>query len=227
MCTTIENVVECLGKPVVDPYNRRLGYITSFFSDVDGRVKSLEVNFHDEEYKEVAIDRFKISAESIVLMPEYEHRALVTENRLKLIKSRLASLEELYSRKEVPSHVYESLKKRLEEELASVKASAREVKDILRSKLHEIEDQIAEVERAAAALKTSYIAGEISEKPYLTVADMMKKSLETFQKEKDNIKKHLDKIESLEALPIGPAISAQQIKGTEGQQEPMQVVVLG
>jgi DNA-binding FrmR family transcriptional regulator len=234
MCTTIETIGECLGKPVVDPYGRRLGFLVSFYSDVDGKVKSIEVNIGDLEYREVPVERIKVTPEGIVVIPEYEYEATIVENRLKNIKGRLASLEELYSKKEIATHVYDSLKKKLEEELAVVKAKSKEVKDALRNRLHEIEDQVAEVERSMGALKTSYLAGEISEKPYLTALDIMKKSLETLLREKDNVKKHIDKIESLEALPLAPAIGLQQAAGTQQAKttpqsqstQPMNVVVV-
>jgi len=234
MYLTIETIGECLGKPVIDPYGRRIGFLVSFYSDVDGRVKYVEVNIGDYEYREIPVDRIKISPEGIVVIPEYEYEAIIVENRLKNIKGRLASLEELYSKKEIATHVYESLKKKLEEELAAVKAKSKDVKEALRKKLHEIEDQIAEVEKSMGALKTSYLAGEISEKPYLTAIDIMKKSLEILQREKDNVKKHVDKIESLEALPLAPAIGlqqaieTQQVKTTQSSQstQPLNVVVV-
>ncbi|MEM4005050.1 MAG: CdvA-like protein, partial [Desulfurococcaceae archaeon] len=174
-------------------------------------------------------ERIKLATEGVVLIPEYEYDALIVENRLKLIKARLASIEELYSRKEIATHVYENLKKKLEEELTVIKSRSKEVKENLRKRLHEVEEQIAEVEKAIGALKTSYLAGEIQEKPYLTALDIMKKSLEIFLKEKDDIKKHVDKIESLEALPLAPAISLQQSKSSAQStpSQPMNVVVVG
>jgi hypothetical protein len=62
----------------------------------------------------------------------------------------------------------------------------------------------------------------------------MKKSLETLLREKDNVKKHIDKIESLEALPLAPAIGLQQAAGTQQAKttpqsqstQPMNVVVV-
>jgi PRC-barrel domain. len=229
MCTTVETVGECLGKPVFDPYGRKLGHIVSFYSDIDGKIRALEVNLGDLEYKEIPVERIRLTAEGVILMPEHEYEALLVENRLKLIKARLASIEELYSRKELATHVYENLKKKLEEELTAIKSRSKEVKENLRKRLHEIEEQIAEVEKAIGALKTSYLAGEIQEKPYLTALDIMKKSLETFLKEKDEVKKHLDKIESLEALPLAPAISLQQSKEPtqDASKQPMNVVVVG
>ena len=39
---TVEAIENYLGKPVNDPYGRRVGYIVSFYSDPDGRVTALE-----------------------------------------------------------------------------------------------------------------------------------------------------------------------------------------
>lgn len=228
MCTSIEVMNECLGKPVYDPYGRKLGYIVSFYSDVDAKIRSVEINIHDTEYKEIPMERFKLATEGVILMPEYEFNALLVENRLRVVKSRLSSLEELYSRKEIPTHVYENLKKGLDDELAAVKNKAKEVKDLLRRRLHEVEEQLSEVEKAIGALKTSYLAGEIQEKSYLTALDMMKKTLEILVKEKDNVKKHLDKIESLEALPLTTALGVPQQKETtqEKSSQPINVVLV-
>ncbi|MEM4101113.1 MAG: CdvA-like protein [Desulfurococcaceae archaeon] len=227
MYTDIGKLVDVLGKPVVDPYGRRLGYVVSIYSNADGKVTSLEVNYNDVEYKEIPIERFNITAEAVVLIPDHEYKALIVENRLKIIKSRLASLEDLYAKKEVPTHAYEAFKKKLESEIVSVKAMSKEVKDSLRKRIHEVEDQIAEVEKAMAALKTSYLAGEIPEKPYLLAVDIMKKSLEILLKEKESLKKHLDLIESLEVIPLSPAVglATQESKG-QSEDQPMQVVVV-
>ena len=223
----VSKIVDYLGKPVVDPYGRRLGYIVSFYSDADGKVVAVEVNFNDQEYKEVPIERFNFAGDTAVLIPEHEYKAVLVENRLKIIKSRLASLEDLYSKKEIPTHAYELFKKKLESEVVSAKNMAKEVKEALRKRLHEIEDQIAEIEKALAALKTSYFSGEVPEKAYLTAIDIMKKNLEMLSKEKEAIKKHVDLIESLEALPLTPAAGlAGQEKQSSPSEGPIQVVVL-
>jgi len=79
MCTTIETIGECLGKPVVDPYGRRLGYIVSYYSDADGRIKGLEININDVEYREVSIERIQVGQSGIILIPEYEYDAIVVK----------------------------------------------------------------------------------------------------------------------------------------------------
>ncbi len=229
VCESIEKAVECLNKPVTDPYGRRLGFIVGYYSNSDGKVYALEVNFSDFDYKEIPIERFTSSIEGIVLVPEHEYNAMLIENRLRIVKARIASLEDLYSRKEIPVHVYEQFKKRLEEELAKLKSSAREVKEALRRRIHEVESLIAEVEKTMGMLKTSYLSGEIPEKPYLDAINSMKKTLEVLVKEKDSLRKHIDIIESLEALPLTPAIGIKQqenpIINTQ-QNQPVQVVLI-
>jgi len=228
VCESIEKITECINKPVVDPYGRRLGYIVGYYSNSDGRVYALEINFNDSDYKEVSIERFTTSVEGIVLVPEHEFNATQIENRLRIVKARIASLEDLYSKKEIPVHVYEQFKKRLEEELAKLKGAAREVKEALRKRIHEVEDLIAEVEKTMGILKTSYLSGEIPEKPYLDALGSMKKTLEILTREKDSLKKHIDTIESLEALPLTPAIGMKQPEKTPTTQQtqPMQVVLV-
>jgi hypothetical protein len=228
VCETIDKVSECINKPVVDPYGRRLGYIVGYYSNSDGKVYALEVNFNDVDYKEMPIERFTTSVEGIVLIPEHEYNASLIENRLRIVKARIASLEDLYSKKEIPVHVYEQFKKRLEEELAKLKGGAREVKEALRKRIHEVESLIAEVEKTMGVLKTSYLSGELPEKPYLDAIGSMKKTLEILTREKNALKKHIDTIESLEALPLTPAISVKQTEKTPTtqQSQPIQVVLV-
>lgn len=227
MCTDVSKIVDVLGKPVTDPYGRRLGYAVSIFSNADGKVVSLEVNYNDLEHREIPIERFNITPDAVVLIPEHEFKALLVENRLKIIKGRLASLEDLYAKKEIPTHAYEAFKKKLESEIVNIKNMSKEVKDALRRRIHEVEDQIAEVEKAIASLKTSYLAGEIPEKPYLTAVNIMKRSLEILLKEKDALKKHLDLIESLEAMPITSAVGLTvQERTGQSETQPVQVVVV-
>ncbi|MEM4757325.1 MAG: CdvA-like protein [Desulfurococcaceae archaeon] len=229
MSLSVDKVGEYLGKPVNDPYGRRVGYVIGFYSDSDGNVLSFEVSFGDNDFKQISIDRFRFEEGNIILIPEWEYNAIMVDNRLKRIKSRLAALDELYARKEIPAHAYEEYKKKLDENLVKVKEEVKNTKEMLRKRIHDIEDQIVEVEKAMTFLKVSYISGEIYEKPYKTAMDLLRKSLEILSNEKDSVKKHLDRIEALESMPISVMAPGQVGKQPESQlpvKQPMQVVVL-
>lgn len=225
----VEEIDNYLGKPINDPYGRRLGYVIGFYSDHDGNVTALEVSLGDSEFKSVEIGRFRFDSGEIVLLPEWEYAALMLEERLARLKRRMAALEELSAKKDVPRHSYEVFKKMLEESLAKVKEEVKNVKEALIRRMHELEDSIVELERALTSLKVSYLSGEIPEKAYKSSIEQIRKYLEQAESEKESIKKHLDKIEALENQPIDIGIKAGAEQATQQpqQSQPIPVVVVG
>ncbi len=221
----VELIEGYLGKPVNDPYGRRIGHIVSFYSDPDGNVTALEISFGDFEFREVPIDRFNFDGGEIILVPEWEYNAMVIENRLERLRKRITALEDLYAKKEVPRNSYETLKKKLEATLMKAKDDAKNVKEELKKRLVELEDTILELEKAMTSLKVSYLAGEVPDKAYKTAADQIRKHMEHAQLEKENVKKHLEKIEALENQPID--IGTVHVEETPSTQETaLPVVVL-
>jgi flagellar hook-basal body complex protein FliE len=223
----VEDIENYLGKPVNDPYGRRVGHIVSFYSDPDGNVVALEISFGDFEFKEVSIDRFNFDSGEIILVPEWEYEAKKIENRLERLKKRVTALEDLYAKKEIPRHTYEVFKKKLDEALVNAKEESKKVKDLLKKRQYELEDIILELEKAMTSLKVSYIAGEVPDKAYKTAADQIRKHIEHAQLEKESVKKHLEKIEVLETQPvdIGVSTNTSEEKAPE-QNQSLPVVVL-
>lgn len=223
----VEEIENYLGKPVNDPYGRRIGHVVSFYSDPDGNVTALEISFGDFEFEEIGINRFSFENGEIILIPEWEHEAKKIENRLERLRKRVAALEDLYAKKEVPRHTYEAFKKKLDEALMKAKEESKKVKDLLKKRQYELEDIIIELEKALTSLKVSYMAGEVPDKAYKVAADQLRKHLEHAQLEKENVKKHLERIEALENQPvdIGISTSLSEEKAPE-QNQALPVVVL-
>lgn len=225
MSLKVGRVDEYLGQPISDPYGRKLGYIIGFYSNPDGNITSFEVSIGDNEFRELPVDRFKFEGNSIVVLPEWEYNAVVLERRIETLKRRIAALEELNSRKEIPSHAYESFKKRLEESLIALSNESKNIKEMLVKRIHEIEDQIVELEKAITAVKMSYISGEINEKSYKLAMEHLRRNMDILVKEKESVKKHLDKIESLEALPASTLVP-QPVTESKENPQPIPVVVV-
>ncbi len=224
----VDQIDEYLGKPVVDPYGRRLGYVIGFYSDADGKVRSLEVSLGDVEFKQVDIERFRFENGNIVLVPEWEFMAVQLENRILRLKKRIAALEELNARKDLPKHAYDSFKKSLDESLMKVKEDAKNVKEMLRKRIHELEDTILELEKAMTSIKVSYLSGEIPEKAYKAASEQIRRHLESCEMEKESVKQHLDKIEALESQPVDLSIKTTPVPQPQQQPsgQPMPVVVI-
>jgi len=222
----VENIEKYLGKPVNDPYGRRLGHIVSFYSDADGNVTHLEVSLGEVEFKQIPIDRFAFNEGEAVLVPEWEYEAKVVEGRLERLRKRKIALEDLYAKKEIPRHAYDTFKKKLEESLMKAKDEAKKVKDLLKKRQYELEDIILELEKAMTSLKVSYMAGEIPDKAYKTAADQIRKHLDHAQLEKESVKKHLEKIEALEKEPLDIGPVNKEEEKVPSSEQPLPVVVL-
>ncbi len=220
----VEFIENYLGKPVNDPYGRRVGHIVSFYSDADGNVTALEISFGDFDFKEIPIERFTFDGGEVILTPEWEFDAKTIENRLERLRKRATALEDLYAKKEIPRHAYEAFKKKLDEALMKAKEEAKEVKANLKKRQAELEDTILELEKAMTSLKVSYIAGEIPDKAYKVAADQIRKHLEHAQLEKESVKKHLEKIDALENQPID--ITPATEEKIPEQEQAVPVVVL-
>jgi DNA repair exonuclease SbcCD ATPase subunit len=223
----VDEIEDYLGKPVNDPYGRRVGYIIGFYSDSDGNVTSLEISIGDFEFKEIDIDRFEFNNGDIILIPEWEYEAKRIENRLERLRKRVVALNELFAKKEVPRHAYEKFKKKLETDLIKTKEDAKNVRDLLRKRLNELDDTLLELEKTLTSLKVSYLAGEIPDKAYKVAADQIRKHMDFTQNEKENVKKHLEAIDKLEKQPIDIEVKSETtIEPIPNENQTLPVVVL-
>jgi len=226
---TIEVIERYLGQTIKDPYGRVIGHVISFYSDSDGNVTSIEISVGETKFMQIPVDRVKLSGDNIVLLPEWQYDAEKVTKRLERLRKRLHAIEDLYTKKEIPRHAYETFKKKLEDELMKVKDHAQKVKETLKKKIHELEDTIIELERAFTSIKMSYIAGEISDKAYKLAAEQLRRHLEYNMAEKEDVKKYVDKIEKLETqpLPIHPRATGKEEEATiPSEEQPLPVVVI-
>ncbi len=224
----VDEIEDYLGKPVNDPYGRRVGYIIGFYSNSDGNVTSLEISIGDFEFKEISIDRFEFDNGDVILIPEWEYEAKKIENRLERLRKRVVALNELYAKKEIPRHAYEKFKKKIDNELIKTKEDARSVREILKKRLNELEDIILELEKTLTSLKVSYLAGEIPEKAYKVAVDQIRKHIDFTQMEKENVKKHIETIEKLEKQPIDIGVKTPEstVEPIPNENQTLPVVVL-
>ena len=221
----VETVEKYLGQPIKDPYGRVIGHLISFYSDSDGYVTDLEISVGETSFKQISIDRFKFTSDGVIIVPEWQYEAEKVAKRLERLRKRLYAIEDLYAKKEIPRHAYETFKKKLDTELTKVKNDSKKVKEMLKKKIHELEDTIIELEKAFTSVKMSYIAGEVSDKTYKAAAEQLRKYLEYTTDEKEDVKKHLDRIEKLENQPL-PAGGEHEAPSIPTQESPLPVVVI-
>ncbi|RLG78151.1 MAG: hypothetical protein DRO12_00350 [Thermoprotei archaeon] len=212
---TVDVVVKYLGQPLRDIYGRNIGVVTSIYSDVDGVVNSVEVMTNELIHETIPAKRFDLTSDGLRLLPEWLVEAKEIEKRLDTVRKRLAAVEELYRKGQIPSHAYEEVKGRLSEEMDKLRKRAREAKEKLRKRANDLENMIIHIEKAMTHLLVSYTAGEIPETPFRAAIDKLRFSKQCAQNEKKDVEKHIELIEKLEL----EAVKKLEVSIEEGEKE--------
>ncbi len=202
----VQKFEKYLGQSAKDPYDRYVGIICSFFSNVDGSIKTVVIETGEGVYKYFPISQIVFKDENVIVMPTWEIETRKLINQLETAKKRIKALDELYSKGEIAMHAYQEFKNILEKDLDRLKELSREVKVMLREKMRELDKQIEDIERAMASIKLSFLAGEISEKNFKHVMDVLKRGLDRCVAEKKDVENIYSEVEKVEKEPIVPAI---------------------
>ena len=226
---TVETLDKYVGQKIKDPYQRIIGTLASLYSDVDGKVTNVEILFGDTVFKTVEADRITIQNGEIILLPEWKYKALKVIDRLERARRRAKALDDLYAKGEIPRHAYEEFKKKVSKDLDKLKIDAKEARDFIKKRTHELEDQIVQIEKALTALKMSYIAGEIGERGYKPAADILRQSRDRNLEEKNEAKRIIDTIQKLETANVELETiikEAAQVSNESEEEAPLLVEVL-
>uniref|UniRef100_A0A7J3ZLJ9 CdvA-like coiled-coil domain-containing protein n=1 Tax=Fervidicoccus fontis TaxID=683846 RepID=A0A7J3ZLJ9_9CREN len=199
---TVDMIEKYIGQKVKDPYDRTIGTLTSVYSDVDGVVNAVEILLGDSVFKTFEARMLTIKNGELVLLPEWKFKSMKIIEKLERGRRRARALEDLYSKGEIPKHTYDEFKAKLTRDLERLKGEAKEVKELIRKRIHELEDQIVQAEKALTALKVSYIAGEIGERGYKPAVDILRQGRDRNLEEKSDAKRVLELIQRLEAAGV-------------------------
>lgn len=228
----VEDVAKLAGKTAYDEYERSLGVLVSFYSDINGNVESVEVKIADMGVEHIPADRVKIIDGKLLITPQWKYSAVKVIEALDRAYRRRRALETLAQQEDLPGDVVKSMKMKLESEIKELKRKAEDVKSEVKKRLSEIDDEMLRVARAIANLQMLYFSNEVDDKGYTQAINHLKKLRESLAAEKADAKKVLEKlektIEAASATPA-PAKSVASIKpsaSTPSQQAPVANTVL-
>jgi len=217
---TVDELQDFIGETVYDPYGRVVGQLVSIDSDVDGTVISVAVEDDHREVFFIEAAAVHIEGGRLIAWPQWRvkaHRVLASYRRA---LKRMKSLEEMYSRNEIPSTVYHEMKKRLSRDLERLKEEAKKLKSMMTTRIHEIEDSNLKLDRAIASLKISYMSGELSERAYKAAIERLRAAKESNTQELEDLKNTRNKLEALEAGTITTEKPRHEEKPTAKQPAP-------
>jgi vacuolar-type H+-ATPase subunit I/STV1 len=197
MTVPSESLVKSVGQLIKDVYGREVGYIVSVNTEVDASVTEVAIA-RDSTIMVVDPSRFKLEGDTLVIIPEWKAETQKVTSSLDKIRRKLKALEELYNRGEIDRSDYEEMKRKLNSESNKLKESVSKLKLTLKNRLSEIDEQLMKIERTLISLKIGYLSAEIDERAYKSSLEQLKKIKESYIQEKDDIRKTLDKLDSMD-----------------------------
>jgi uncharacterized membrane protein len=197
MTVPSESLVKSVGQLIKDVYGREVGYIVSVNTEVDASVTEVAIA-RDSTIMVVDPSRFKLEGDTLVIIPEWKAETQKVTSSLDKIRRKLKALEELYNRGEIDRSDYEEMKRKLNSESNKLKESVSKLKSTLKNRLSEIDEQLMKIERTLISLKIGYLSAEIDERAYKSSLEQLKKIKESYIQEKDDIRKTLDKLDSMD-----------------------------
>ena len=202
MILTVETFEKYVGQSVKDPYGRYVGVIAGFFSEIDGTVNYVSLEYANGEFAKLSVSRFEFKPDSVILVPEWKAEADEVKMKLETVRKRVKALDDLFAKGEIARHAYEEFKRKLETDLGKLRIEAKEVRKNLQHRLKELEKQKESLETALAAMKMMFFSGELSEPVYRRSSEIIKRNIEKCDAEKKDIRAAMDELEKIESAPI-------------------------
>ncbi|WP_280638386.1 cell division protein CdvA [Saccharolobus shibatae] len=214
MPVSYEALTKFIGQKVKDIYGREFGYLIHVYSEIDGSITGIEVA-QGSSILTIGPERIKLDGDSILILPDWKAEAIRILSLMEKIRKRQRALEELYNKQEIPKSDYDDMKRKLDTEMLKLKDDQNKLKGKLKSRLNDIEDQLAHIDKAVISLKMSYISSEIPENAYKGSMEVLRQSKDSYTLERDDIRKTLDRLdsldkESIELKPLGSLSTSQQ-----------------
>jgi uncharacterized protein YeaO (DUF488 family) len=198
MSISIESIAPVIGQTITDVYGRKAGVLVSIYSDIDGKVTAIEIMVNDSHYETLPSERLEHGIDGLKILPEWLVEAKKLERKLDILKKRFKATEELYKKNQIPAHAYRELKDKFSKEVEKAKVEVKNIKDVLRRRLYEIENFVIHIEKAMTHLMVNYTAGEVPENGFKISADLMRFARQAALEEKKDLEKHVSLIEKLE-----------------------------
>jgi len=215
----VDEASRFIGSEVIDDFGRSLGVLVAIESGVDGRITNIIVKVADKSLEVIEGERVRVFEGKLTVTPEWKYEILEVIDNLERAYKRKKAIEGISSRNELPSVVVDPIKKRLEEEIRSLRVKADEVRKLVSSRISEVETEELKVARAVASVGISYFSGEVSERGYTQSMNHLKKLQEALGEEKRAAKELLEKLEKVLQL-ASESESQKQVTPVQVQQAP-------
>lgn len=188
---------EFIGKKVKDMYGNSIGKVIGTITDIDGTVQTVGIDCGADALKQIPFDQLVVQGEYVIFIPKWrlEAQKLLREKGLTLrrIKALMDIVQDNDSMKDDAELIHEKYKVKL----LSLDETEKEIKEKLKNRLKELEDQLQSIRLLVFDAKLQYKSSEISTTKYDSVKTNTAEMMEHIEHEKAEIKNIQKRIEDL------------------------------
>ncbi len=203
-----------VGSEVLDPYKRKVGVLVGFTSELDGRVTKIEVMLYGSgQVRDYTPEAIEISNGIIIVKPEWKTKAEKTTREYEKAAKRFEGLRELYNKKEIPPQIYKEYAKRLEKRMKALREQIAQVKEMIKKRMSELEDERLLIIRTKTELKMLLMSGDIMSTDYTKAMERLREQEQIIQREMKDLEETLKRLEDIEVRSF--SISEEEKKASK------------
>lgn len=219
MALTLEQIRRFLGRSLQDPYGRAYGRIIGISANLKDEVTAVGVEVGSGEFVQCPGDRLAVSADNLVLVPEWKQDAEEFKKEFEIVTRRLRALDELFSVGDIQRDVYEDLRKQHEDAINELKEKRKEILDTLNERTGVLGTQLRQLQIHLAGNKMLHASGEFDDTSYKAASEAIDIGLIRAMAEKkdvETISSYFVKLDTAgpgqaPVLPTAPVVASPTI----------------
>lgn len=189
-----EELKSFLGKDLKDTYGRKIGKIIGLGIDDFGELKALHVEHGSGNLGQYPCENIVIDRNEVMLIPDWKVSSELIQKELDRVARRIQALGDLLKDQQIPTNIYEELRRKQGATLSELKRRKEELVEGLKTRSGQIDRQVDELIRFLVSVKMEYKAGIVDDRALTVACDAIEPNLRPLIEEKKDLSNVMERI---------------------------------
>lgn len=189
-----EELKSFLGKDLKDTYGRKIGKIIGLGMDDFGELKALHVEHGSGNLGQYPCENIVIDRNEVMLIPDWKVSSELIQKELDRVARRIQALGDLLKDQQIPTNIYEELRRKQGATLSELKRRKEELVEGLKTRSGQIDRQVDELIRFLVSVKMEYKAGIVDDRALTVACDAIEPNLRPLIEEKKDLSNVMERI---------------------------------
>ena len=186
--------LEFVGKQVKDMYGTHIGKVVGLVTDIDGSIESVGVDCGSVGLKQLPYEQLLVQGDYVIYIPRWRMDAQKLVRQKSLTLKRIKALQDLVADNDQMKSDAEIVYLKYENRLRALEGEEHGVINTLKSRLEELDSQVASIKTVVFDAKLQYRSNDMIEETYQQVNMNANELLEHINLEKEEISNFLTRI---------------------------------